>query len=224
MTSGGVRGGRVTSFLLVTALLVLVCWMPHPGEASEGDGGMLGYIGCSMTRDTFLGYHQVGATLAWPVGTYILSEGVLGAWVVRGSRWRGDARRNLEGYVQKRNAQPPDAVLIMVCLNKKTTPNISTMQAVVGNIAHYSPGVPVYVTSQPRYTAGHLCQNLATSLEHQEARYALIDQIISQTIANGWARSGPVMPVLSPSQLRDSCHGNSTGQVVLGQAVIDWWG
>ena len=97
------------------------------------------------------------------------------------------------------------------------------MQTVIGNIAYFSPGVQVYLTSQPRYTAGHLCKNLATSLSHQESQFATINAVIAQTIANDWAQAGPTMPVLDPSLLRDTRHANADGRNVLGQAILGWW-
>lgn len=224
---GEARKAVLPRFLaaLLALLVVLVTWSPTPAQANQANEAddVLGYIGCSMTRDTFQGYQELGAVLAWPVGTYNLSGGVLGAWVVRGSRWRGDRNGAFEGYVQKRNAQPPAAVLFMVCLNNKTTAKLTDMQLVIGNLIHFSPNVEIYLTSQPRYTAGHLCTNLANSLSHQESQLAAIDTVISQAITNGWAASGPDMPVLAPSQLRDTCHANQTGRAILGQEIIDWW-
>jgi hypothetical protein len=216
---------RTISACLVAVFSVVLAWHPTPAHALEGydSDDVLGYIGCSMTRDTFTGYAEIGATLAWPVGTYNLSGGVLGAWVVRGSRWRGDRNGNFEGYVQKRNAQAPAAVLVMVCANTKTTVKVTDMQKVIGNIAYFSPGVDVYLTSQPRYTEGHLCTNLATSLSHQVTQFATIDAVIAAAIANDWAEAGLTMPVLKPSQLRDTCHANAEGRDVLGRAILGWW-
>jgi hypothetical protein len=216
---------RTISACLIAVFSVVLAWQPTAANALDGydSDDVLGYIGCSMTADTFNGYQAIGATLAWPVGTYNLSGGVLGAWVVRGSRWRGDRYGTFEGYVQKRNAQAPAAVLLMVCSNNKTTVNLTQMQTVIGNIAYFSPGVQVYLTSQPRYTAGHLCKNLATSLSHQESQFATIDAVIAAAIANDWAEAGLTMPVLKPSQLRDTCHANAEGRDVLGRAILGWW-
>jgi hypothetical protein len=162
-----------------------------PGGGPRCDPRLAPDVGCSMTRDTFTGYEEIGANLAWPVGTYNLSSGVLGAWVVRGSRWRGDRNGNFEGHVQKRNAQAPAAVLIMVCANTKTSVKVTDMEKVIGNLAYFSPGVDVYLTSQPRYIEGHLCTNLATSLSSQESQFAAIDAVIAAAIANDWAEARP---------------------------------
>ena len=174
---------------LLSVCVVLAAWSPTSARAEDLNDGndILGYIGCSMTADTFNGYEEIGATLAWPVGTYNLSGGVLGAWVPRGGRWRGDRRGTFEGYVQKRDAQVPAAVLLMVCSNKKTTIKLADMQIVIGNVTHYSPNLEIYLTSQPRYVEGHLCTNLANSLPHQDSQFAAIDTVISEAVANGWA-------------------------------------
>jgi hypothetical protein len=31
------------------------------------------------------------------------------------------------------------------------------------------------------------------------------------------------MPVLKPSQLRDTCYANTDGRDVLGRAILGWW-
>jgi hypothetical protein len=111
----------------------------------------------------------------------------------------------------------------MVCSNNKTTVKATDMEKVIGNIAFFSPATPVYLTSQPRYSEGHLCKNLATSLSQQATQFAAIDAVIAAAIANDWAEPGPTMPVLNPSLLRDTCHANAGGQAVLGGAILAWW-
>ena len=90
------------------------------------------------------------------------------------------------------------------------------MQPVIGNLIHSSPNVEIYLTSQPRYTAGHLCTNLATfaitsGITARRYRYS---DLLGRSSTAGRRRARTRHPCSITAERHR--HANQTGRTIPG--------
>ena len=188
-----------------------------PTTTTLGNGGLDGWIGCSMTAQTFNGYRSLGGQQFYGGQEYLVGGADLFAWVSSTSRWWIEYRQ------QEALFGEPDRLVIMVCSKGGRAPTNAAMEAVLQVAEAEAPGAEIVVMGQPGYVEGHLCGLIAPTLAQQEAVFVAQQAVVSHAVALGATR-GPVLPLLGPTTTRDGCNANAAGMALLGQTMIDWTG
>jgi hypothetical protein len=188
-----------------------------PTTTTLGDGGLDGWIGCSMTAQTFDGYRSLGGQQFYGGREYRVGGGDLLRWTSSNSRWWVEYRQ------QEALFGEPDRLVVMVCSSGGAAPTNPQMEAVLQIAEAEAPNAEIVVMRQPGYIAGHHCPLIAPTLAQQEAVFSAQQAVVSHAVALG-ATPGPVLPLLGPTTTRDGCNANAAGRALLGQTMVNWTG
>ena len=146
---------RTWSALGLVALLSVV---PSVLPADAQQSTRVGYIGCSMTRDSVTGYHTIGGTQLWEPANY--GGGALSAWE---SSKNGNNLFYWDQFDALLAAHPDtDRVWWQLCmsddqedlsderLHELALSILQQLRSRIGNM-------PVEASPQPEYVEGHVC-------------------------------------------------------------------
>ena len=220
--------------LVITALLLVTISGCEALEWSDvktwpgienGEGGTLGALGCSMTRDLFdPGLSRNSVVPGWrklsPSGAKVLksySGGTLLRWAEGNNiKWAA---------FEAGDAGWPDtfAILWQICIQEEeviANPNdyLDELAYIANRIQQESPGVPIYVTGMPRYTGGHVCYIAGPDgVEFSHTLAALAAQSTPAILADG-LELGP----FSASQTKDGCHVTAAGAAIEAAQLEAW--
>lgn len=185
-----------------------------PETTTSGVAGLVGMIGCSMTIDAVEGYVRVGGSGMWPVNGLGYGQGAIARW----SEIEGDGGfwRSFDAALEKQDATA--TVWWELCTSGSRMDDLEQALIVLDGIEARLPGATVYVSAQPEYTDGHVC-NLAGARGPE-----VMQQLAAELVETGRVVAGPVLSRLQPSQLVDTCHANAEGKRQMGQELLDFFG
>jgi len=215
---GGDPGARLLRLFLNLSLVVLLGWAgfgiaPADAQASSP----VGYLGCSMTRDTVIGYHALGGTRLWETIQY--GGGAIINW--QNSKYNGP-------YWQKFDAafaahRDTGSIFWQLCVSDDSA-DLSDEQfhtialSILTQLRSRVGTMPVEISSQPTYVAPHVCPS---SGSNGPARMLAL---ANRLVAEGHVQRGPVFPSLRADQLVDRCHPDEVGQRILGNVLAERYG
>lgn len=183
----------------------------------------IGFIGCSMTRNTFGGWNQY-STEVWPVDS---GTGDYGGMSIK--RWADVTGQGAEAWAdfEFMMARFPntDTVVIQVCGNKAGgSAQDHHIEAVAAELAVRHPSLDLYIGWQPEYEPGHDCHILSSSRSTTEESIARIRDVALHGISLGLGEqdASPLGPLVA-STTSDGCHANASGEALLGQQTESWW-
>ncbi len=172
--------------------------------------GLVGFVGCSMTENAVDGYIALGGDKFWPrFGRY--GGGTVGRWafgVEAGSRLWAIFRGQLR--------EQPDTAAIwwqLCTFASGAQDDLDRALAVLDEIKVSAPGLPVYVSPQPTYTDGHVCEIAGDGGPETMA------QLAADVVATGEVMAGPPQGPLPSDATRDGCHADTAGQEILGEQL-----
>ncbi len=190
--------------------------VPTPGPDDMPDG-TVGFVGCSVSQNAVAGYSRIlGGDRFWPANAPY-GGGSIGRWVSDldrpGSRYWTGFEENLASY--------PDTRVIwysLCTIRGAPGDNVEMATLVVEEILERVPDAVIYVSGQPGYAGGHLCELAGETGPEQMAEVAqgLVDL--------GLARPGPTMGPLTADQTVDGCHANEAGQELMGRQLLEFFG
>ena len=183
---------------------------------SGGGGGSgentMGYCGCSMAENVANGYRAVGGRRMW--GGYGTGGLVVQNWTnSNSSAWQKFDQ-------QAAQYGKPTAVWVQVCIFASQGATYDEVRQMVNAARqHAASGATIYITGQPLYSEGNVC-DLAGSggPEHTDdlARQAGNDASLNVTYSGTFT--------LRNSEVSDGCHANSAGEQSLGNQAVNKWG
>lgn len=183
------------------------------GTEDDIDSGQntMGWIGCSMANNVAEGYARIGGTRMW--GGY----GNGGAVV---QSWTSNTSGNWNGFDQQvsRNGMPK-AVWIMICVFSSGA-TMNEIKQMVANAKTHAPGAFLYITGQPLYEEGHVCQLAGDGMPEttdMQAQMAAADDPELHY-------AGALGPLNAGEYSSDSCHTTSSGGDKIGRQVKEIWG
>lgn len=186
---------------------------------SGGGGGVdgladVGYIGCSMTMGAVNGALNLGSSIFWSSKP---DYGGGGVW-----QWAQSLNNKYwTAFQNAYNAKPVNVIWWQLCSldTDKNNETYDNALLVIDELKSRIPGVTVYVSAQPSYDpVDHVCSLAGASGPTRMATLA------AQLTTSGEALAGPVNgPLKYPSQTKDSCHPNTSGEQLLGQQIIDFF-
>lgn len=186
-------------------------------EAPPPVVGIIGYIGCSMTKNVAEGALSIDATSVWsPIPKF--DGGSVGKLAPStASFW--------SLFQTAYTAQPTNIIWWELCsiFTDSANETIENAWKVIENIEAIVPNAVIYVSAQPLYSpVDHVCsisgadgpvnmQSLATSL----STFSPSDNILA----------GPVMgPLKHPEDtIDDGCHADTTGKTLMGTQLLDFF-
>jgi hypothetical protein len=164
-----------------------------------------------MTTDAVIGYHEVGGTSFWEAEGK--NEG--GAIDLMA---RGGPSRIWTAFQEELDAHPgTNAVWWELCTTEAgRREDLELGLAVLSEIELRIPGRTIFVSAQPGYD-GHVCPTSGADGPAEMAALA------AQLVATGRVLAGPIQGPLTESMTRDLCHASSSGRLVLGQQLYDFF-
>lgn len=211
---------KLILFLLLIAFLTGVRLVVHrlrPMDVSvdlDPTSVSVGYIGCSNTIQTVLGYYQVGGKRLWPPDMRYDAGGV--------SDWAKDTSAKNPYWAAfddlLRQFPNTDRVWWELCIREEEAMPYEEAVRVLEAIRAHIPNVVVYVTALPPYTQG-ICRITGTAGIERAA--ALRDELVA---GNDDVVAGPELGPMTPSDTTDDgCHLSDAGLKTLGAQMKDFF-
>ena len=211
---------RHAVFVLVMAMS-LAAYSGRPGVALAAEEGTIGVVGCSNTKQHVEGYMSASdLDRFWDFNGLQTSGGTLRSWAVdltdRNAYW-ADFSQNVSLY-------GVDVVWIQLCIRSveasstgMTPAQQADLQAVVGEVARRTGGVPIYISPLNGFTANDCVITGPYGVTNAV-------QLADWADSSGLALRGPDTGPLDHSQLaKDLCHLNSIGLTAVAGQMIDFF-
>ena len=175
--------------------------------------GWVGLVGCSMTVDAAQGYREVGGSALWAPAQLGYGRGTVRRWADTGDRL--DFWSNFDAAL----ARQPDTEAIWweLCTSGVAEDDLDHASIVMDELRRRVGDVPVYVSAQPAYTDGHVCDSAGPG--GPEAMQALADSLIDTDQVS----TGPRLAPLSRDQLSDGCHADEGGRAQMGRDLMSFF-
>lgn len=194
--------------------------------------GPIGFVGCSNSRDTVLGYRADGGTKMWVPTTNTYGGGTVVSWQTD-AQYFGEFDQFLSNYPTTK------VVWWSLCThqpnknNETDANNYSAALYIISTLKSKIPGVIIYASALNTYVAPHICQ--VTGEDGPSRMQSLVDRLVSEDRV----KLGPVVGSLlsiypinvsngatsSNNQTKsDGCHPNTVGEAHLGQSLINFFG
>jgi len=171
----------------------------------------IGYIGCSNTIDSVIGYHSIAGNLNrfWP--PYKTGGGSIEQWAQSSSSYWNAYKTELASY-----GQPP-LVWVQLCENYVARPTTYTsVESALAILKQLSPRTTIYISAINVYNPLTLCRLMGTNGQGETDTNSWRDR----AVAAGLARLGPEMgPLTAQILIDDQCHPNSAGKALLGNQL-----
>jgi hypothetical protein len=215
-TSRRTRRLRIAPFALTLAALAVTASTPAAARAQGPPpaGGTVGYLGCSMTRDSVAAYRHMGGRRLWETIDY--GGGGLARW--ENGKYHAPYWARFDAALA---AHPETAeIWWQLCLNNETGDESDAVLyrlalSVLDQLRSRVGTMPVVVSPQPDYVPPHVCK--LTGADGPRRMRELADRLARE----GLVLRGPDFPALQPSQLRDRCHPNDEGAPLLGAVLAE---
>jgi hypothetical protein len=177
--------------------------------AQPGDGEVIGLLGCSMTRDAVDGYIALGGTQVWDLDDQY-GNGSVTRWALPQSPLWGRFDRILEQY--------PGTEFLWwhLCTAHSEDTTMDLAQIVLGKLRERLPDATLYISAQPDYSGGHVCEIAGVDGP------GLMEDLAATLIEMGEGLVGPEQGPLAKSDTNDGCHANDAGKVILGGQLADF--
>ena len=183
------------------------------GEPTDVEGS-IGYVGCSMTENAIDGYTALGGTQFWPrFGRY--GGGTVGRWA-----FGTEAGSRLWAIFRGQLREEPDTAAIwwqLCTFAGGGQDDLGRAMTVLEEIRASAPDLPVYVSPQPSYTEGHVCEIAGDGGPERMA------QLAADLVATGEVLAGPPQGPLSSDVTRDGCHADTAGEEILGEQLATFF-
>ncbi|MEZ4699146.1 MAG: hypothetical protein R2834_02350 [Rhodothermales bacterium] len=218
--------GQIDGFVDAAYLMPAEVIEPPP---TPGGDFVVGFLGCSMTRDKGAGLELYSNVESWSKyasdGTKVMTQ-YSGGTILR---W-GQPGEN--GYNNKWNAFEkglefwPGTNLILweICIREEEVTAdpadyLDEVQHIAGRIAETAPGVPLYVTGMVGYDPGMTCSITG------DTGVPFAAEVAALAVANTQAQEpvGLQLGPLGPDQvIADGCHANASGMEEQAGQIVDW--
>ncbi len=187
---------------------------PSPHREDGTGPGVIGYVGCSVTRDAVEGYAQVGGERLWPFEGVSYGGASVGRWaaaVVSGSgHWRDfETLLATNPHTQ--------GLWVQLCTAGTPTDDLASAVSLLDELRQRVPDVDVWVSAQPDYV-DHECGIAGP------AGPARMQSLVDDLVQAGHAQRGPVVGPLREDQTLDGCHANEDGQGLMGEQLVAFFG
>lgn len=187
-----------TGYSISTSLLVTTRTLGGPFD--------IGYIGCSNTEDSIVGYQtRVTNTTQkrfW-LG-YDTSGGTLDQWANASSGYWTRYMQQLTTYGQ------PKIVWVQICEHTAVHLTSAMVNQTLRILRSHSPNAIFYISPLNTYDPVGLCP--ITGQNGIQDATALDNQAVAERLA----LQGPIMGPLNTSTTFDNCHPNQAGEQILG--------
>jgi hypothetical protein len=182
-------------------------------SGSPSGAGQVGLVGCSMTVDAAQGYRSVGGSVLWPSARLGYGGGTVRRW---GEAERGrDFWSNFDAALTR---QPgTEAIWWQLCTSGVAEDDFEHAVDVLEELRLRMGDVPVYVSAQPGYTDGHVCDSAGSGGPER------MEELASRLVETGRVRAGPVLSPLPPDRLSDSCHASEEGRAQMGEDLVGFF-
>ncbi|MDH3498505.1 MAG: hypothetical protein OEM97_00135 [Acidimicrobiia bacterium] len=185
-----------------------------PGDIPDG---IVGFVGCSVSQNAVAGYSRIlGGTRLWPANAPY-GGGSLGRWA---RDLESDRSRYWTGFDEGLAENPDTTVIWFSLCTIRGAPgdSVDIAESIAGEVRKRLPGAVLYVSAQPDYAGGHVCELAGETGPQQMA------DIAAQLVDMGVALPGPLMGPLTEAQTADGCHANDAGQELMGRQLMDFFG
>lgn len=181
-------------------------------EAQPSGPGSIGYLGCSMTTDAVIGYHEIGGNSLWE------AEGKNEGGAIDLMARAGGPSRIWSEFQKELDAHPETTVLWWeLCTTEAgQRDDLEIGLAILSEIEKRLVGGTIFVSAQPGYD-GHVCPTSGADGPTEMAILA------AQLVDTGRALAGPTQGPLTEDQTRDLCHASMSGRLLLGQQLLDFF-
>ncbi len=201
------------------------------GSGPVSTSGPIGFVGCSNSRDTVLGYHNDGGTKMWVPPATAYGGGTVFRWTQDTKYWSG---------FDSLNADHPGTKVIWwslctytVSKGETDSANYTAALSIIATLKQKIPGVIIYASALNTYVAPHICG--VTGADGPSRMQSLVDRLVSE----GRVNRGPVVGSLLsiyPTNVSagatadnnqtqsDGCHPNDAGKAHLGQSLVNFFG
>jgi hypothetical protein len=192
---------------------LLVAFMVAIGSPAYAQVNSIGYIGCSNSRDSVIGYHATvgNKNYLWPA--YNIGGGSIEQWAdIWSPYWMA-----FQGMVASYGK--PRAVWVQLCEKLPEDPvTYAQVVAMLGNLKNKVPGAVAYISAINGYSPSTLCHLMGNLTPAGLAQgNADTNAWALQAVKDGLAQAGPIMGPLTPQLvLTDDCHPNDAGMALLG--------
>ncbi len=204
---------------------------PNPNSFTKP----IGFVGCSNSRDTVLGYRADAGTKMWVPTTNTYGGGTVTKWTDDNTYW--------SQFDQLSTMNPGTKVIWWsFCTypptkdNETDAANYASALSIINTLNSKIPGVTIYASALNTYVAPHVCS--ITGADGPSRMQNLVNQLVNE----GRVKTGPVVGSLlswesdgdpnnsagatqSNDQTKsDGCHPNTVGEAFLGQSLINFFG
>ncbi|MBI4086437.1 hypothetical protein HY416_00430 [Candidatus Kaiserbacteria bacterium] len=187
-----------------------VCYLwkdraPEPLETNAD--ATIGFIGCSNTAQSVMGYHMAGGDDLWQLTDdrkHDFDSGTVREW----ANIDNDFWHTFDRYL---GAHPNTRVIWwQLCVPRDDTPTLADAQKVIAGIKGRIPGVEIYVSALPSYQTG-VCRITGTE------GLARGEELVRELAAQGDVHAGPTLAPHAPEEvLDDGCHLTEKGMRAVG--------
>jgi hypothetical protein len=214
--------GQVDGFVEATRLAPIGLALPPVDH-------VIGFLGCSMTRDKGAGLNLYTAIESWDKfaddGTKVMTQysgGTIDRWSLPGEN----------GYNNKWSAfqdglmfwPATDLILWEICIRiEEVTADpadyLERLEHVSLRLAEEAPGIPVFVTGMVPYETGMDCSITGPN------GVAFAAELAALAVAEGYAlpATGLTLGPLGPDQvIEDGCHANTSGMEAQALQIEAW--
>ncbi|MBI2013622.1 MAG: hypothetical protein HYS87_02240 [Candidatus Colwellbacteria bacterium] len=195
----------------VTGFMACYLWSGFTPESLETNlEATIGFIGCSNTAQSVMGYSAVGGDEFWGISDdrkHDFDGGAVADWVDIGNKfWH-----TFDNYYA---ANPnTDTIWWQMCVRSDEDPTLEDALEIVSGIKGRIPDVTIYVSSLPSYQEG-ICRITGTS------GLARGKELASELVLKSDVRRGPELRSHEPSEiLDDGCHMNDEGLRAVGEQL-----
>lgn len=192
---------------------------------------VVGFLGCSMTRDKGTGLDLYTGVEGWkkfaPDGTKVMTQysgGTIDRW---GKPGENGYNNKWSAFGKGLAAWPATNIIIWeICIRAEevtasAADYLDEVQHIAGRIASEAPGVPVYVTGMVGYDPGMVCSITGPDGVPFAAEVAALAVANTSALPATGLQLGP----LSPSQvIKDGCHANASGMQEQALQIEAWLG
>ena len=171
---------------------------------------VVGVVGCSMTVDAAVGYRRQGGTSLWPTPGLGYGGGSV-------ARWSDpeDKRGLRESFAAALRSEPDtDAIWWQLCTSGSAEDNFDNALVVLTELETLVPEAEIYVSAQPDYLAGHVCESAGPGGPARMSRLA------DELVATGRVNVGPSLSPLAAAELVDTCHAGDVAVDQMGAELL----
>jgi len=207
-------------FITAVALIAIGIAAPASNPRAELSPRSVGYVGCSNTLDSVIGYQFTpGAQSFWPI--YDINGDSIDKWARPDwlRAWFGGERPAWLTFTQQvATYGRPKYVWVQLCENYAEEPNVyDQVRNILTKLRTHMPQVEIFISAINTYQPNPgLCRLMGPQGQGVTDTIKWRDQ----AVADGLAKKGPDMgPLTAPLTIADGCHPNKEGMLLLGRQL-----